>query len=79
VAPYNLSVARESVTAVGVGGSLLVAGGWRSMGRYEPTPGGERTVDLFGDPVSGAAPVGLGEGLLSFSLPTLVYMENIYL
>lgn len=52
VAPYNLSVARESVTTVEVGGSLLVAGGWRAMGKYGPTVG-EKTVDLFSDPVLG--------------------------
>ena len=49
-APYNLSVARESTTAAAIGGSLLVAGGWKKVnGKYM----GDNTVDLFENPVTG--------------------------
>ncbi len=52
MAPFNLSIPRESTSAVAIGGGLLVAGGWKKAnGKYQ----GDNTVDIFGDPQTAAS------------------------
>ncbi len=50
MAPFNLSVPRESTSAVAVDGGLIVAGGWaKTNGKYQ----GNDAVDIFSDPHTG--------------------------